>query len=83
MLVQNSSKVLLKKSTHRIKQPKNLQKSQHLEYYISTHPNKFHLQIVNILFEIELQNNFEFQVSGFIKKVIGDSNHRSNHMDKI
>ena len=26
----------------KIKQLKNLQKSLHLEYYISTHPNKFH-----------------------------------------
>ena len=55
-----SLNVLLKKSTHKIKQPKNLQKSLHLEYYISTHHNKFHPQIVNILFVIELQNNFEF-----------------------
>ena len=55
-----SVKVLLKKSTHKIKQPKNLQKSLHLEYYISTHHNKFHPQIVNILFVIKLQNNFEF-----------------------
>ena len=55
-----SLKVLLKKSTHKIKQPKNLQKSLHLEYYISTHHNKFHSQIVNILFVIKLQKNFEF-----------------------
>ena len=60
ILVQNSSKVLLEKSTHRSKQPKNLQKSIHFEYYISTNHKKFHLQIVNILFVIDLQNNFEF-----------------------
>ena len=60
--------MLLKKSTHKIKQPKNLQKSLHLEYYISTNHNKFHVQIVNILFVIKLQKNFEFQVSNFIQK---------------
>ena len=50
----------LKKLTHKTKQPKNLQKSLHLEYYISTNHNKFHSQIVNILFVIDLQKNFEF-----------------------
>ena len=59
IFIQNGSKVLLKKSTHRIKQAKYLQKSLHLEYHILTYRNKFHPQIVNILFEIELQNNFE------------------------
>ena len=72
----------LKKSTQKIKQPKHLQKSLHLEYYISTDHNKFHPQIVNILFSIELQNNFEFQVSNFIQN-IGDSNCRSNCMDRF
>ena len=60
ILLQNSSKVLLKKSTHRIKKPKKLQKPLHLEYHILTYKNKFHLQNVKILFVIELQNNFEF-----------------------
>ena len=82
ILVQNESKVLLKKSTHKIKQPKNLQKSLHLEYYISTHHNKSHPQTVNILFIVELQKNIEFYVSNFIQN-IGDCNHRSNCMDRI
>ena len=60
--------MLLKKKTHKIKQPKNLQKSLHLEYYILTHHNKFHPQIVNILFVIKLQNNFEFYIPKFIEK---------------
>ena len=51
-----------------MKQLKYLQKLQHLEYYISTHHNKFHPKIVNILFVIELQNNFEFGVSNCIQK---------------
>ena len=47
--------VLLKKSTQKkFKQPKNLQKSLQLEYYISTHHNKFHSQIVIILLLIKL-----------------------------
>jgi hypothetical protein len=44
-------------STHKIKEPKNLQKSLHLEYYISTYHNKFHVQIVNILF-IKLSKSY-------------------------
>ena len=63
-----SVNVILKKSTHKIKQPKNLQRTQNLDYYISIHHEKFHPQIVNILFLIELQNNFQFQVSNFIQK---------------
>jgi hypothetical protein len=59
-------KVLLR--TIKIKHPKNLQKSLHLKYYIITQYNKFHPHIVNILFVIELQNNFLFDVSKFIKK---------------
>ena len=58
----------LKKSTHKIKKLKDLKKSPHLEYYISTNHQKIHPQIVNILFTIEFQNNFEFQVSNFIQK---------------
>ncbi len=61
-------KVFLKKKTHKIKHPKNLQKSLYLEYYIISHHNKFHPHIVNILFVIELQNNFLFYVSKFIEK---------------
>ena len=60
-----SVNVILKKSTHKIKQPKNLPKSLNLEYYISMHHKKIHPQIVNILFIIEIQNNFEFQASNF------------------
>ena len=55
-------------STHKIKHPKTLQKSLHLEYYISTLHKKIHPHIVDILFMIELQNNFEFQVSNVIQK---------------
>ena len=44
VLIQNSSKVLMKKPTHKIKQPKDLKKSLHLEYYISTHYKNIHLQ---------------------------------------
>ncbi len=63
-------------------QPKNLQKSLHLECYISTHHNKIHSQIVNILFVVELQTNlnFKFQI---LYENIGDSNRRSNHIDRI
>ena len=68
ILVLNSSKVFPKKSTHKIKQPKNLQEPLHLEYYMPTHHNKFHSQIVNILFVIKLQKIFEFCVSNFIQK---------------
>ena len=63
-----SLKVLLKRKAHNIKQPNNLQKSLHLEYYNLTHHNKFHPQIVNIIFLIKLQNNFEFYISEFIEK---------------
>jgi hypothetical protein len=74
-----SLNVFLKKLTHKMKQPKTLQKSLHLEYYISTHLNKFHPQIVNTLFVIEFQNIFEFQVK-ILNKNIGDSNWKSNRM---
>jgi hypothetical protein len=77
-----SLNVFLKKLTHKMKQPKTLQKSLHLEYYISTHLNKFHPQIVNTLFVIEFQNIFEFQVK-ILNKNIGDSNWKSNRMDRI
>ena len=76
--------MILKTSNHKIKQPKNLQKLLHLQYYIASHYNKFHQQIVNILLVVESQNNFEFQVSNFIKKHIDDSNKKkSNDMDRI
>ena len=56
-------KVLLKKITHKIKQSQNLKKSRKnfaLEIFISINQNKFHQQIVNILFIIELKKSFEF-----------------------
>ena len=71
-----------KNQLKKIKKQKNLQKPLHLEHYISTHDNKFHLQIVNILFIIKLQNNFEFNVSKFMQN-IGDCNHRSNPIYRI
>ena len=42
-----------------------------MECYISTHHKSFHPQTVNILFVIELYNNFESQVPNFIKKLFG------------
>ena len=62
------SKSVLEEKTIKIKHPKNLQKSLHLKYYIITYHNKFHPHIVNILFVIELQDNFLFYVSKFIEK---------------
>ena len=77
-----SLNVVLKKEkkTHKLKQRKNLQISLHLEYFISTHRNKFHPQIVNILFVVELQDDFEFQIE---PKNVGGSNRKSYNMDSI
>ena len=50
----------LEKSTHKIKQPRELHKSLLLEQDISTHHKRIHPQNLNLLFIIEIQNNFEF-----------------------
>ena len=60
-----------KKSIHKIIQTLSSKKHYNESIKFQPHHDRFHPRIVNISFIIELQNNFEFQVSNFIQKYSG------------